>query len=69
MRTRSLRTSAANATPISGEVNEIALASINGSRASAPKLQNMPTMLSAPRLAWPNGRSVRTVAASSPRIA
>ena len=47
----------------------MALASISGSRASAPKLQNMPTMLSAPRLAWPSGRSVRTAASSSPRQA
>jgi len=64
MRTRSLRINAASATLISGEVNEIALASISGSRASAPKLQNMPTTLSTPRLAWPSGRSVRGV---SPR--
>jgi len=49
MRTRSLSSRAASATQISGVVKEIAFASINGSRASAPKLKNMATIANAPR--------------------
>jgi hypothetical protein len=69
MRTRSLRKIADIATVISGAAKEIAVASTIGSRASAEKLKNMPPMLIAPRPAGPNGRPVRTAAASSWRQA
>ena len=69
MRTRSPRNHAANATVMSGAANEIAVASTSGSRASAAKLRNMPAMLMVPRRRWPNGRSVRTIPASSRRQA
>ena len=49
MRTRSLRKSADIATVISGETNEIAVASTTGSRASAEKLQNMAPTAVSPR--------------------
>ena len=69
MRTRSLRKIADIATVISGAVNEIAVASTIGSRASAEKLQNMPPMLITPRPRCPSGRAVRTAAISSLRQA
>ena len=49
---------AANATVISGEAKEIAVASASGSRVSAEKLVYMPQTLSAPRPSWPSGRRV-----------
>ncbi len=61
--------SAAIATVMSGEANEIAVASTIGSRASAEKLQNMPPMAVSPRPACPNGRPIRTAASSSRRQA
>jgi hypothetical protein len=67
MRTRSLRITAASATVINGEAKEIAVASASGSRASAAKLENMPTTLSVPRPSWPSGRLVRTASISWPR--
>jgi len=69
MRTRSLSSSAAIATVMSGEANEIAVASTIGSRASAEKLQNMPPMAVRPRPAWPKGRPMRMAASSSRRQA
>src|SRR5215472_8573688 len=66
-RTRSFKMSAASVTVNRGELNAIALDSTRGSRATAPKLKNMPAMLSTPLPACPSGRSVRTTAASSPR--
>jgi len=65
MRTRSLSRIAAIATVMSGAANEMAVASTMGSRASAEKLQNMPSTLMRPRPTWPSGRVVRTAAASS----
>ncbi len=69
MRTRSFSTIAASATVISGEANEMAVASASGSRTSAAKLLNMPPTLSRPRPSWPSGREVRTAVPSSPRKA
>ena len=69
MRTRSLRKIAAIATVISGDANDIAVASTIGSRASAEKLQNMPQMLMRPRPRCPSGRTVRTAAINSLRQA
>ena len=66
---RSFRMIAASATVINGVANEIAVASTSGSRASAAKLQNMPTTLISPRVTWPSGRPVRSAATSSPRQA
>ena len=48
MRTRSLRKIADSATVISGDTNEIAVASTTGSRASAEKLQNIAPTAVAP---------------------
>jgi hypothetical protein len=69
MRTRSLRKIADSATVMSGDTKDMAVASTIGRRASAAKLQNMPQMLIKPRPICPNGRTVRTAAASSLRQA
>src|SRR6516162_4388170 len=66
MRTRSFRITAASATVMSGEANEIAIASASGRRVSAEKLLNMPQTLSDPRPNCPSGLLVRTAEASSP---
>ena len=60
---------AASATVISGDANEIAVASANGSRCNAEKLVYMPPTLSAPRPSCPNTRVVRTASMNSPRNA
>src|SRR5205085_1106750 len=64
MRTDSPRISQASATVIKGAANEIAVASISGSRANAAKFRNMPAMLMRPRVRCPIGRSVRMALAS-----
>ena len=69
MRTRSFRNTADSATVISGETNEIAVASTTGSRASAEKLQNMAPTAVRPRPRWANGRPMRIAAISSRRQA
>src|SRR5262252_6651967 len=48
--------SAASATVNRGELNAIALDSTSGRRATAPKLKNIPAMLSTPLPACPSGR-------------
>ncbi len=51
---------------ISGDANEIAVASDSGKRWSAAKLRNIPHTLIEPRPTWPSGRAVESAEPSPP---